>query len=420
MSSYSGLERNIARVLRRFPAIKEFAKFCYSRLMYVRAKKSYKFKSEVSPIAYSNQSRESFFGYYDKSPENSLGMVITQLSSRSTSLLPSIEKSVEVAVFDNNQEMLLSLSVNAYNWQQGCRAHWLNEDLFIFNDYDSERNIYIAKIYSVSERKQIKEFSHAVQDSFKDEYFISLNYKRLMTLRPDYGYRNTSLLKDKELRDNTQDGLWFVDIKTGNTKLLFSLDDACKINPTPDFQSAVHKFNHVMISPSGEHFIFMHRYLLGKRRFDRLIKFDITTGNVTLLSDFGMVSHCFWVNESTVLGFMRGPNGVDGYWLIDVTYGNFTPFQHEKLSGYGDGHPHVVGDWFVTDTYPDKARMQHLLLCNLVTGEVKPIGEFFHGFEFSGETRCDLHPRLSSCGTAVFFDSVFSGKRQLYRMDLPK
>ncbi|NMU29489.1 glycosyl transferase, partial [Vibrio parahaemolyticus] len=107
-----------------------------------------------------------------------------------------------------------------------------------------------AKIYSVSERKQIKEFSHAVQDSFKDEYFISLNYKRLMTLRPDYGYRNTSLLKDKELRDNTQDGLWFVDIKTGNTKLLFSLDDACKINPTPDFQSAVHKFNHVMISPS--------------------------------------------------------------------------------------------------------------------------------------------------------------------------
>ena len=36
------------------------------------------------------------------------------------------------------------------------------------------------------------------------------------------------------------------------------------------------------------------------------------------------------------------------------------------------------------------------------------------------ETRCDLHPRMSHCNRFVFFDSVFSGKRQLYRMELPK
>ena len=420
MSSYSGLERNIARVLRRFPAIKEFAKFCYSRLMYVRAKKSYKFKTESSPICFSYDSRESFFGYYDKSPENSQGMVLAQVSNRSTALIPSTDKNVEIAIFDKNQKVLFSVPVSAYNWQQGCRAHWLNEDLFIFNDYDDENKIYVAKIYSVNQRKQVKVFNHAVQDSFEDKFFISLNYKRLMALRPDYGYRNAPQLPDQELRDNTQDGLWFVDIQTGDTKLLFSLEDACRINPVPEFQNAVHKFNHVMISPSGEHFIFMHRYLLGKRRFDRLFKFDISTGEISLLSDFGMVSHCFWVNDSTVLGFLRGPTGVDGYWLIDVDSGEFTAFQHEKLSAYGDGHPHVVGDWFVTDTYPDKARMQHLLLCNIVTGEVKQIGEFFHGFEFSGETRCDLHPRLTTCGTAVFFDSVFNGQRQLYRMELPK
>ncbi len=420
MSSYSGLERNIARVLRRFPAIKEFAKFCYSRLMYVRAKKTYKFKSEISPVAYSSGVKDTFFGYYDKSPENCRGMLLAQLSSRSTKLLPSANNEVELAVFGQEQNVLFSISINAYNWQQGCRAHWLDDDLFIFNDYDSEKKTYIAKVYSVNERKQVKEFDHAVQDSFQNEYFISLNYKRLMSLRPDYGYRNAEPLTSEELQDTNEDGLWYVDLKTGDSKLLFSLADACKIKPEGDFKNAVHKFNHVMISPSGSHFIFMHRYLLGKRRFDRLLKLEIATGEVSLLSDFGMVSHCFWVNDATVLGYLRGPEGKDGYWLIDIETCEFTAFQHEKLAMFGDGHPHVVGEWFVTDTYPDKARMQHLLLCNLNTGEVKQVGEFFHGFDFVGETRCDLHPRLSTCGKAVFFDSVFNGQRQLYKMELPK
>jgi hypothetical protein len=175
-----------------------------------------------------------------------------------------------------------------------------------------------------------------------------------------------------------------------------------------------------MISPSGKRFIFMHRYLLGKRRFDRLLLADAQTGSLELISDFGMVSHCFWVNENMILGYLRGPCGKDGYWLVDVDTGEFKPCLQDIFEKYGDGHPHVCGDWFVTDTYPDKGRMQHLLLSNWKTGEVKEIGEFFHGFDFEGESRCDLHPRFSPDGKAVYFDSVFSGQRQLYRMDLPQ
>ena len=151
---------------------------------------------------------------------------------------------------------------------------------------------------------------------------------------------------------------------------------------------------------------------------DRLLLADAKTGDLHLLSDFGMVSHCFWVNEETVLGYLRGPGGKDGYWLVNVNSGTFVECMQNKLARFGDGHPHVYGDWFVTDTYPDKARMQHLLLCNWKTGELREIGEFFHGFEFEGENRCDLHPRFSPDGIAVFFDSVFTGKRQLYKMEL--
>lgn len=420
MSSYSGLERSIARLLSRFPAIKQFAKFCYSRLMYLKSKKSFDHRSMVKLKVITDSPLESFFGYYDKSPENVDGLVLALSTTCATKKLPSAQQPIELVVFSQTGESVFSVPVSVYNWQQGCRAHWLTDDLFFFNDFDAESNKYISKVFSVSKQEKVKQFAFLVQDSFETSYFVSLNYRRLMALRPDYGYRNLPNLSGVELNDLEADGLWRVDYETGEGSLLISIAQACAVRPLPEFSQAVHKFNHVMISPDGRQFIFMHRYFIGQRRFDRLLLADASTGALKLLSDYGMVSHCFWVDSNTVLGYMRGPSDKDGYWLLDVETGEFKPCLQDKLGSYGDGHPHVHGDWFVTDTYPDKARMQHLLLCNWKTGEVKELGEFFHGFEYVGETRCDLHPRFSPDGKAVFFDSVFTGQRQLYRMELPE
>lgn len=417
MSNYGGLERKLARLLNRFPAIKKLAKYTYSRLAYLRAKKPFKYKSINDLKVYKLNNFSSFFGYYEKSPKNNKEQVLALISSYSTDELPSSKKRIELIVFDNN-EPILRIPIFSYNWQQGCRAHWLTDDLFIFNNYDPAKKNYIACVYSISKKTQIKEFEMPVQDSFSTEYFISLNYQRLMKLRPDYGYRNLPSITNNELNDFESDGLWRVNYETGETHLLISIATACKINPLQDFSQATHKFNHVMISPDGKRFIFMHRYFLGQRRFDRLLVADANTGEMKLLNDYGMVSHCFWLNNRKVLGYMRGPENKDGYWLLDIESGEYSPMLQDKLKSYGDGHPHVHGDWFITDTYPDKSRMQHLLLCNWKTGEVKELGEFFHGFNFSGETRCDLHPRFSPDGKAVFFDSVFTGQRQLYRLDL--
>lgn len=419
MSGYGSLERSAARFLERVPVIKRIAKYCYSRLVYIKAKKDFKYKAVNEPIAYTKDRLSSFFGYYDKCPEASNGNVLVQITSRETSNPPSKSEHIKLAVFDKAMDVLLELPVRAYNWQQGCRAHWLTEDLFIFNDYEENERKYVSRIYSVESGNEIESFDYPVQDSYRDEFFISLSYQRLMSLRPDYGYRNLEPLSSAEIANLSADGLWKVDIESGNSQLFITISDACNLQPIENFEKAEHKFNHVLISPSGENFIFMHRFLIGGRRFDRLILADANTGDLMLLSDYGMVSHCCWVDSKTILGYLRGPEGKDGYWLIDTETKDFKPFAHKELALYGDGHPHAFGDYFVTDTYPDKARMQYLLLCNLKTGEVDRIGEFFHGFEYAGESRCDLHPRFSPDGSAVFFDSVFSGKRQLYRMELP-
>ena len=419
MSSYNSLERTIARLLNNYPFVKKFSKLLYSRLVYLRNRKSYKSTSSRVVTAYSCDDVSTFFGYYDKSPVNSAGLVLACLTKADTSKKPSVEQQVELAVFDVKGDVVLKIGVDVHNWQQGCRAHWLDSDLFIYNDFDVETESYISCVYSVSNRKQIKRFAMPVQDSFANKYLISLSYQRLMTLRPDYGYRNLPDLNDRQLADLDSDGLWKIGYEAGEVELFLSISDICRLKPNDAFFGAVHKVNHVMISPDGSQFIFMHRYIIGGQRFDRLILASANTFEMRLLSDFGMVSHCFWADSHTILGYMRGPDGIDSYWLINVVTGEFSKLPCKGLKVYGDGHPHVSGDWFITDTYPDKARMQHLLYCNWKTGEVKEVAEFFHGFGFDGESRCDLHPRLSPDGKSVYFDSVFSGKRQLYRMELP-
>ena len=64
--------------------------------------------------------------------------------------------------------------------------------------------------------------------------------------------------------------------------------------------------------------------------------------------------------------------------------------------------------------------MKELFLYNYENKDLLKLGEFLESLDFYGETRCDLHPRFSSDGKKVFFDSVHNGKRGLYMMDLKK
>jgi len=417
--SYTPLERAIARILGRFPVIKSIIKSCYSQLVYLRSKRDYDYKSSYNVNCLNaNQNTESFFGYFDKTPASKSGNILIHKVIEKTDSLPQCDKPLQIAVLAPSGEEILAVTTSAFNWQQGSRAHWLDEDSFIFNDFDSNTQNYVSRVYSIVTKQEIKKFDYAVQDSYRTDYFLSLNYRRLLTMRPDYGYRNLPILTESELKSTCDDGIWKVDFDSGKGHLLLSISDVKQIDYDASFDDATHKVNHVSISPSGEHFIFLHRYFVGQRRIDRLMLSSSDGKKVKALAAFGMVSHCFWANDSTILGYLRGPGEKDAYWLIDIHSGKMTSLAHGVLDNYGDGHPHVVGDFFITDTYPDKARMQHLLLCNWKTGRVENIGEFYHGFDFKGETRCDLHPRLSEDGRKVFFDSVFNGQRQLYSISL--
>ena len=54
--------------------------------------------------------------------------------------------------------------------------------------------------------------------------------------------------------------------------------------------------------------------------------------------------------------------------------------------------------WILNDTYPDKQRDQHPYLYDVATGRRVPLGHFRSPPEYTGEWRCDTHPRFSPDG----------------------
>ncbi len=418
-NQYGAVERNIAKFLSKFPVVKSGIKSAYARLMYIRNKTDLKAISNYSIATIGQENLNTFFGYYDRKPLSENGFLICHSTTHPTDRKPD-SNGLDILIFslDDLTNPVLTVQTWVYNWQQGARAHWLDADLFIFNDFDSANQRYISRVFSLKERKEVNRFDLPVQDSFGRDYFLAIDYRRIQALRPDYGYRNIPALNDKEMANIEQDGVWKVDQPTGHSTLLYSIADVCAIEPDPSFTTARHKINHVMISPDGQKFIFLHRYFVGKRKFDRLLLAHTNEKKLKILSNHEMISHCFWVNNNSLISYMRGPSGKDGYYIVDTESGQISSYSNGKLDYMGDGHPHVYGNWFITDTYPDKSRMQHLLKASLVDGEVEELGQFFQDLRFGGETRCDLHPRVSPDGTKVFFDSVFNGKRKLCMLDL--
>ncbi len=416
-NSFNKSERFIAGVLSRFPASKSWLKKKYQQANYLIYKKAYTHKSDYKITPYANNNEETFFGYYDHSPLNSSNnYLIYHSSGRSTKKQPDPDNAVSIVLCDfKSQNLIQSFKSSSYNWQQGSRLQWLNEDHFIFNDYDPPNDKYVSNIVCASRQEIIKTIDSPVYDCYND-YALSLNFDRLNLLRPDYGYRNRADHFDSSDLDDANDGIYYVDLEENQYNLIISLEKLTSIKPVDSFKKAMHKVNHIMISPDGKRFMFLHRWLLNGRRFDRLYVSDIQGKEPVLLVN-GVVSHCAWINDYSILGFFSKGNEMPLFRIISLLQKDTDPAPVKLLENYGDGHPDINGDFIVFDTYPNKARMKELIVVNSHQNRVNKLGEFFESFDYYDESRCDLHPRWDFHGNMVFFDSVHTGKRSLYSIN---
>lgn len=394
-----------------------------------------------------------FFGYYDLAQISADGSrMLVHIAGKSAS---PVRDAAEIGYYSLPDGEYHSLaSTRAWCRQQGARLRWhpLDERKVLYNDVGDDGSNYVTREIGIGgiAKSRFAGLGQSVSNvSFGDDgrrtrnddmagrtiapalydissdfrYGVHINFARLQRLRPGYGYGNEQL-GDRAPGD---DGVFLVDLHTGEMKLVVSLKELALEN---DKQLKYdHYINHVSFCPDGSKFIFFHvaekgmhdiwpkqllRFVLrgakSSGRIIRLFMYHIDTGRLEPVEDEWRTSHYCWKGNNELLTTSE-KDGTLKYSLYNLCDGTKRTLEHAAL--HTDGHPTYFADGrrFVSDTPPDKNNMQKLFLYDTAREEVALLREFYHKPMRSREKRCDLHPRLWESGNAsvITVDTTHSG-----------
>jgi hypothetical protein len=365
-----------------------------------------------------------WFGYYDKLQFDLTGRYVLGMEVDFEHRSPRPDDVIRVGMVDlEARDRWIELgSSRAWNWQQGCMLQWLPEakDEVIWNDREGGR--FVAHILNVRTGKRRTIPAPIYTLSPDGTWAVAPDFRRLNDCRPGYGYAglpdpNANILAPDDA------GIWRVDLRTGKQRLLLSFADALKVpNPHGDWTGAKHWFNHLLIAPDGNRFIFLHRWR-GKKEgtsfATRMITADRDGRNLYVVDPYGRTSHFIWRDASHILAWAWHPSRGDKFYLYEDRSERVEAIGSEVMTR--NGHcTYLPGNrWIVNDAYPDKERNQPLYLYEVATGRAIELGRFHSPAAYTGEWRCDLHPRSSPDGTKICIDSPHEGGRQMYLIDVP-
>lgn len=404
------IENKLNTFISRFPVVKKVIKRCYQLGMYAI---SPKIKSEgnitrISP----DDGMEYFFGYYDRSPWDASDRYMLCLRAKNTYKSVAPDEPAEIILFDtkdNNSYRVLG-KTNAWNVQQGCMLQWLGpeySDKIIYNDF--RNGSYCSVILNIHSHEERVISMPVYSVSNNGKYALSLDFCRLHRLRPGYGYSN--LIDINKSKCPNLPCIWYINLESGKVKSLLNYTDFASFESRPEMVNAEHKVNHVMLNPSGERFMVLHRWINGSRKYTRLVTVNIDGSEMYNLSDDDMTSHCYWKNDHEILAYAHKKSSGNGYYLMkDKT----NEYKHKWPKLTSDGHPSYSSDgsMVITDTYPDRARVARVYC--IQNDNVNVIAKVFAPFRYDNNHRCDLHPRWNRAGDRISIDSVFEGRRGLY------
>ncbi|MBE3099243.1 MAG: hypothetical protein IMZ44_19170 [Planctomycetes bacterium] len=367
--------------------------------------------------------KHHFFGYYEKCPWDTSGRFHLALEAPFMDRMPRSRDPVTVGMIDlaaENRFLPLDETL-AWCWQMGTMLRWLPgaEDRLI--TYNQRQGQDFLSVIRDVRSGQVRKLPRPIYTLSPDgRYALTLNFARLARTRPGYGYDGERDPWADQKRP-VQDGIFRMDMATGNAGLVLSLDHAAGLRPKESMKTAEHWFNHIQINTDGSRFAVLHRWLPeGSKRWEtRTLTANPDGSTVFILADDGYWSHYDWQDRDHVLA--HASVGVKrNYYLFTDRTDKAEPVAPGVLTT--DGHCSFSPDrrWMLTDTYPDKERKRALLLYRMPGGPRTDIGRFFAPPEIDGPTRCDLHPRWSRDGKTVSLDSAHEGSRQVYVLDVGK
>jgi hypothetical protein len=415
------VERHVSNLLRHAPRLRFGARRAYQFTLWALGGKQ---RATPGLVRVTPSDGEHLFGYYDKSPWDASGRFMLTMRVAEACRHPRLGDTGEIRLIDCGDGFACRpLAVTrAWNLQQGCMLQWLGPDFsrrLIYNDFRDGAYCSVILDLSTSREQVLPRPVYAISDD--GSLALSLDFSRLHRMRPGYGYCNIPDSTEGELCPD-RPCIWRMDLASGTAAPILRYTDLAEFQHRKEMEGAEHKVNHLMINPSGNRFMLLHRWRTGatpQSRYTRLLTADMEGGNLWNLLDHDIVSHCCYRDDHHIVAWARKPDLGNAYMLLTDRKHDAQLLWQDVLQN--DGHPSYSPDqeYVVTDSYPDRARVARIWVVRAASGEVREAARVFAPFRYDADTRCDLHPRWSRDGKYICFDAAFEGNRQSYVVTNP-
>jgi hypothetical protein len=369
----------------------------------------------------SAKGKHHFFGYYGINPWDRSKRYHLALETDFDDRVPEITDWAQVGVIDARHHRFTPFAkTTAFNLQQGSMMHWIEAGFgeeFVYNAYESPSLVSYAVNLQTQKKRKINSPIAAVSPNGKEA--IGLNYIRMWYCRKEVGYIN-DIPHYETTNIPAEDGLYAINLATGVTQLLLPFKDV--VNHA-EFNLTVNGllwFDHVLYNPSGTRMLFFCRVKTGKNWASSLWTVNRDGTDLQCQIPFGhWISHFDWKDDRTILitSDLLGEK-----YFLEFTDGkkDHTPIGKGILTS--DGHcsyspdgRFILSDAKVANGEHPKAEV---FLYDLAKGKKRSLGVFDQDKKRTGVIRCDLHPRFSSDGKTITFDSIHEGERQIYLKEI--
>lgn len=400
--------------------------------------------------------KHHFFGYYNKQIWDRSGtrVLAQQCDWASKDLTPG--DVADIGYFDmaaGNVFRKLG-ETTAWNWQMGSQLQWLEGTDCRKVIFNIRRPLAQGGMYPGFGSRVVDVETGDSRDYDLPVYVVAPNsdwalcidYRRFNATHPTIGYVDELPPQPLPLAP-ADDGIHIMDMASGDATMILSLADLAGNQPVPSMDGAIHWVSHPEIAQDSQRILFLHRWT---RRIEdefcwlhRLYSVNPDGSDLYLLecSDHPLpqldesydpkahdvfdyekseyqISHPTWVNPHEIM--VWGPHeGKIHYQLYQDRSTKVEAIGTEVLTENGHMTYAPEGRFILSDTYPDSdTSIRTLFIYDTHTGIRHDIGRFWTDPDLGKINRCDLHPRWRRDGQAVCIDSIHTGQRHLYVIEV--
>ncbi len=357
-----------------------------------------------------------FFGYYDLYPYDKQGKLHLAHRVGFADRLPKEDDICEVGVIDIEARRFIKVGeTTAWNFQQGAFLNWFSDSAIIYNAFIDGKLCSVVKNLDGRTEKVISAPIASLSEDKK--WGLSLNFARVYSFRPGYGYVGA---KDEYANEKTpeKDGVYLVDMRSGEGELLISYAELVEKYPELPYTDDKLVINHVTFNPSATRFIMLLRNFPehGKKSTQVLV-IDVDK-TIRKMTDYQVNSHYSWKNDDEFMIWSALEEG-KGIYFFNVKTGERTRLNNEILDK-DDIHCLFSPDQkcFIGDSYPYVDGYRHIYKYNFEDGSVEDLVKVKHDEPKIGDIRCDLHARFYKNSKIISFDSYDGEHRAIYQLSL--